>query len=436
MNLQNATVTPARAVWDKQNGFVGLLDEDEGVIQLVGRKVFAPYLTKAQWCYLDSSNAAFAANYTQHVQMTLEAPFDAVQIGVVNGYTTGGAQTVKVSVSVMAAAGTGVAPLNNAGTWVNAGAGGASLAVPVATVANSKVGIAWGDVVPLASMDRSDGGVMPLLCVRVENPTGNNLTGIVPATNAATPWETGENTGGRLYRLRSEGSVLGVTTPGSMTTTNTDTSYGAPIIVRYWLRGGVGRTFVIGGDSIACAYGQTVNNSYGGFQAARAALSTITEPIELCVIANSGYTMGQIANRCEALAPTLKGAVAIVPIGSPNSLGAGTITAAIVAAERANVARINTSFADQRTPVIETTVLPANFAAQAWGASDALRIAMNATRLAGSSGVKPVVDLAKAASGAVDGNGQITLGYAEADGIHPTYAFTAVASPLIQAVIK
>lgn len=400
-----------------------------------------PYLQKANWCLVDTNNPAFGSNYTQHVQMTLEAPFVAVQIGVVNGYTTGGPQTVKVAVSTMAAAGdpATTAPLNNGGTWVNAGVGGANLTVPAATVANAGLGIAWGDIVPLASLARSDGGKFPLLCVRVENPTGNNLTGIVGAANASNPFEV-ENYAaapyGRLYRARSQGGVLGVTTPGSMNTTVSDQSYGAPIIIRYWLRNGVGRTITVFGDSIWCGYGQSTKNSWTWIREGAHQLSTPSHPVEICSLANSGYTMQSVLQRVQALAAHCKGTIALIPSNSPNSIPNGAIAQATLDASAAYYSQIYSTLTAQQIPVITGTVLPTSTAAKGWGTSDALRVADNAAKAAASRAGAVTIDIASVATSGVDGTGQQQLYPAEADGLHPAYGLAAIGAPLLVAAIS
>lgn len=395
-----------------------------------------PYLQKANWCFMDTGNPAFASVYTQHLQMTLEAPFVAVQIGVVNGYTTGGSQTVKVAVSTMAAAGdpTTTAVLNNSGTWVNAGNGGASLVVPAATVQGVAPGIAWGDVVPLASLDRSDGGTFPLLCVRVENANGNNLTGVVGAANASTPFEV-ENYAsapyGRLYRARNQG-VAGVTTPNLMTTTVADQSYGAPVIIRYWLKNGVGQTITVFGDSIDCGYGQTSKNSWTWIREAAHQMSTKSDPVEVCCLASSGATMAAILQRVGALASSCQGTIAMVPLNSPNSVASGTITQATLSAAAAQYVQIYSTLAAQRVPVITRTMLATTTAAKGWGVSDALRVAENAARYAGSRPGAAVLDIASLAARGADATGQLQLSPAESDGLHPAIGLAAKAAPLLK----
>lgn len=398
-----------------------------------------PYLQKANWCFMDTGNPAFASVYTQHVQMTLEAPFVAVQIGVVNGYTAGGAQTVKVAVSTMAAAGdpATTAVLNNGGTWVNAGVGGASLTVPAATVQVNSPGIAWGDIVPIASLARSDGGKFPLLCVRVENANGNNLTGMVGAANTSTPFEV-ENYAsapyGRLYRARNQG-VAGVTTPGAMTTALADQSYGAPVIVRYWLKNGVGRTITVFGDSIDCGYGQTAKNSWTWIREAAHQLSKPSSPVEVCCLANSGATMAATLQRVSTLASACQGTVAIVPLNSPNSVGPGAISQATLDTCAAQYGQIYSALSAQRIPVITRTMFATSTAAKTWGTSDALRVAANTVRAANSVPGAVVLDVAAVATSGADVTGQQQLSPAEADGIHPSATLASLVAPLLAAVL-
>lgn len=401
-----------------------------------------PYLQKANWCFIDTGNAAFGFNYTQHVQMTVEAPFVAVQIGVVNGYTTGGVQTVKVAVSTMSAAGASnsTAPLNAGGTWVSAGVGGASLTVPAATIAAVAPGIAWGDVIPLASLARSDGGTLPLLCVRVQQPSGNNLTGVVGATNAGTPFELEAGTAakGRLYRTRGQ-SVLGVdnTTLTAMNTTVADQSYGPPIIVRYFLASGTGRTITVFGDSIDCGYGQSAvgTNSWTWIREAASLKSTPSKPIEVCCLAGSGMPMIDIYRRAAVLAQHCKGTTAIIPLGTPNSVPTGVISQATMDTQSAQFAQLYKALTDQGINTIVRTFLPANPGAKAWGAGDSLRRAANDARVANASSGDIVLDVASKAAGEIDVSGQQLLALSESDNLHPTSQLAYEAAPLLSALL-
>jgi hypothetical protein len=417
---------------DSTGSVTGLVDPTTGRL-LGGVAKQLPYLQKANWCFIDTSNAAFASNYTQHIQMTVEAPFVAVQIGVVNGYTTGGSQTVQVAVSTMNAAGdpATTAPLNNAGTWVNAGNGGSALVVPAATVQGVAPGIAWGDIVPLASLARVDGGTFPLLCVRVQQPSGNNLTGMVGATNAGTPFEIENYSAapyGRLYRARSQG-VLGVTTISAMSTTSADQSYGPPIIVRYFLANGTGKTYTVFGDSIDCGYGQSSKNSWTWIREAAHQVSTQSSPVEICCLANSGHTIDHTRQRVAVLASACVGTAAMLPLNSPNSVGSGAISQATLNSISAQFAQAYNSLAAQGIPVITRTMFPTTTVAKGWGSSDSLRLAMNARV---STYGAYVINQAAAATSGVDGTGQQQLSPAEADGIHPAYGFASIGAPYLK----
>ena len=403
-----------------------------------------PYCTKAQWAYTDVSTGAFGSDYTQHVQMAMEAPFDAIQVGVLNGYSAGGT-VVQVIASVMAAAGdpTTTAPLNNAGTWVNAGVGGSALNVPAASTNAYAPGIAWGDVVQLSSLDRSDGGTLPLLCVRVQSALASNggvtnrITSMVPCTIANPAFEADNANSvpyGRIYRSRNN-AVLGVTTPSLMTTTSNGNGNAAPIIVRYWLRNGYGRTLVVIGDSIPGAYGSTSLNGWSFAHEARRQVSTPLAPVDLAVLCFSGSGSNNTAVRAEALAVNFKGASAFSQIASPNSIGV-PISAAGVASERFNFQRILNACSAQSMPVIAWTMFPAQYSAKSWGATDTLRTAMNATRLAGSRSTATVVDFGGAAAGPVDANGQQTFPGSEADGLHPTAATQISLASLLAQYLK
>ena len=390
----------------------------------------SPYLTKALITFVDTANDAFANDWSSHIQMTCEADFDAIQVGFIN--TRAGSINVQVIASVMSAAGdpSTTAVLNTGGTWVNAGTSGNTLTCPAAATTQYGMNITWGDVVPLASIARSDGGALPILCVRTQQLTANNggTNRVISAQGGASgqgyAFETDNASSipyGRLYRVRTQASVQGVATIGSITTAANGCNTAPPIIVRYWLRNGYGKSIVVVGDSISGAFNTTTFSGWSMLQEARRQVSIPSAPIELCVLCQSGAQLSNIAVRAESVASTLTNVAYVTPDASPNSLGV-PITAASLASERASYQRILTAIANQKNPVITWTMLPATFAAKAWGATDSLRLSMNATRLAGQSPFAPVVDPATLVSGPVDGNGQTTFPYAEADGLHPTTA--------------
>jgi hypothetical protein len=406
-----------------------------------------PYLTKSHWCFTDVTTGAFGSDYTQHVQMALEADFDAIQIGVANAYSAG-TEVVQVIASVMTAAGdpSTTAPLNNAGTWVNAGVGGSAITIPAATVNQFGPAVAWGDVISLASVARSDGGALPLLCVRVQHALASNggsavrITSMLPgAVAGGWPFDTDNANSapyGRLYRCRNN-TVLGVTTPSLMSSVSNNVANAAPIIVRYWLRNGTGVTVTVLGDSIPGGFAQTTQSGWSFPHDMRRRVSTPTRPMELAMICMSGSTMTQQAQRMEAMAQHLAKSTALIPIGSPNSIGV-PITAGNITADKLQFNRVRNAMLAQNMQPVVWTMLPAGFATKAWGSSDTLRIAMNAGFLAGVRVGAPVVDLAAAISGAVDGNGQVapTAGLVESDLLHPSAAFAPVGGALLAAVFS
>jgi len=405
---------------------------------------YGPYLTKSLIAFTDTANDTFANDWSTHVQMTLESDFDAVQIGFAN--TRAGAINVQTVVSVMAVAGdpTTTAVLNSAGSWANAGTGGTNtLTCPAATTTQFGMNITWGDVVPLASVARTDGGTLPILCVRTQQLMANNggSNRVISAQGGAAAngyaFETDNSASapyGRLYRVRNQ-LVQGVTTISTITSTANGCNNAPPIFVRYWLRNGYGRTLVVVGDSIAGAFQSTTLSGWSMMQEARRVVSSTTSPLELCVIAQSGAPLGSIATRVESVAATLTNVAYVTPIASPNSLGV-PITAATIAAERGNYQRILTAISNQKANVISWTMLPVNFAAKAWGGTDALRIAMNNLRLNNARTWARVVDPATLLSGAADVNGQTTLVSVEADGLHPTSVGQIAAAAAFIPVIK
>lgn len=402
--------------------------------------VLLPYLTKSQVCFIDAANDAFANDWTAHVQMTLEAHFAAIQIGFANSRP--GAINLQCQVSVMSAAGdpATTAVLNNGGVWVNAGVGGNTINAVAAAVAQYGPTVTWGDVIPLASLDRSDGGTLPILCVRIQQSMANNggTNRVISAPGGAVangyPMEV-DNANvipfGRIYRVRCQAGVKGIDNINALTTTNNSIANAPPILVRYWLRNGYGRTFVLFCDSILGAFGQTTLSGWSAAHEARRLASSVNLPVELAVWGQSGATTQQIATRCESMVSHFKGCTALMPNGSPNSIGV-PISVAGVNAELEAVRRMQVACSAQGVPTVMATMFPTSYAAKAWGASDQLRVAMNAARLAASRPTLPVIDLGGAAAGPLDVNGQQTFPGSEADGLHPTSTTQIALGPLLR----
>ena len=408
-----------------------------------------PYLSKCIASYMNNLGA-YGSNFTMHMQTTVEAPFDAIQLGFFNG-NTGGASVIKAAISSMATAGNSedTTSNNGGGTWVNVTASGsATLTVPQAPGVpdgQSNPGVLWSDVMQLASLTRSDvTGGFPILCVRTEYATGANFLetvnympsnlsggtanyGLKTEDYAAAPW-------GRFCRIKAQ-AVLGVTTIANFTQGPSGPGHAPAVIIRYFLRNGLGRTVVVFGDSIDQGSAQVSLPPFNFVMEAQRLVSTQKAPVEICNLAVSGSSPSKWLARAKTFCQYFPGATASIPMNSPNGLTT-PINEGTWRGNKVNAVQAMQYATDNKMRVICRTMTPAAYSAKAFGSSDqTFRHAENVARVATSSFVAPVYDVGGVAEGAIDANSQYTFPLADTDGLHPSGAFAIPAGALLAKIL-
>lgn len=374
--------------------------------------------------------------HTTHIQFALESHYDAVRIIIPNSVTSAiTGVTARVSAGGAAgAAGSSTAIAPSDGAWPNVTWAGASSVTLPAGVSIDDASWTVSDWVTVNSLDRTDGGTLPLLHVRVYIP-GANANRPSWAASGLTAWETEATVAGRIVRPRTQ-AVDGVTTLGNFTTGGSVSNYQCvPVYVQYASRVD-GITVMVVGDSIDEGAGAT--SQRGANFLAQAAVSTMSAPVEFCVAAIGGSNSTAWRARLEALIDKVKPDYVLFPGFEVNDT-ATPMTTANIKMMRGNIERARSIVASNGAVPIIRTGIPANATgtfAKAWGSSDSMRQMLNAER---RGTVKYLLaDYDNALAGAVNGSGQIEFGAGyTTDALHPNDAgheriSTAVLSPLLR----
>lgn len=275
------------------------------------------------------------------------------------------------------------------------------------------------DWVNISTVDRTDGGAFPLLCIDafVSTPANIWILGNGSSDNFAN-WATRPN--GRIWIMRHNDGDC-VTTPASfVSTTNRIQS---PIVgVQYVARGRVVTVMGVG-DSITEGRGTYIGEGFG-LPACESISSMSGVAVEWWNNGWAGAAMSTwiapgFADICAAgLVPD----IVVAPNGSPNDMGP-TVTDAQIRTQRQQLAAIlHTARENQVTPIV-WTVLPTNPPTKDYNATDSLRTAYNAATLQMVQRGVHVVDMSAALSGVTDGDGQVNmLAGTTVDNIHPNDA--------------
>ena len=369
-------------------------------------------------------------NTTQHTfraMIEIAAPsFDAVRPifsteNATNGFT--------VTLCNARAAANFTSPVG-APTAVTLPGGGVVAAAPATGHKTYLVGD-W--VLNLPSIPRDDGGTGAIVVFDAYvSTTGNiGLTG-----GADTGWSYHNYaTRARHKHIWRQNAGDCVTTPANFTST---VNKGSSIIVgvEYLHRGRV--VTVMGqGDSITA--GNTFFPGEGFILPATEKASDLSNiTFEYAVNARGSVNSSIFSTfLASTLAAGLYPDILVVPIGSPNDLGSGTMTSGAIATCRRYFAATMKTCSDNSIAPLPWTILPAGAASKNWGASDSLRRDYNAESLA-LKGMN-VLDLAAVLNGALDVNGQVIplAGTMKSDELHPAdYGNSLLANAVAERLLK
>jgi lysophospholipase L1-like esterase len=374
---------------------------------------------------------------TFHVTAEVATHFDAIRPIFASCDAARAYQHTLVKMSVLSSVATDADMLNNSGTWVNAQTQ-SQVATPLKVAmggTTSRIAYTTTDWLQISSIDRTDGGILPLVAIRVYNSdvSATSLPVYGNGTDNFTNWETKDTP--KWFSRKFTGD--GVTTPANFTggTSATPISQSSIIGFQYLARGKVVTVCGVG-DSITEGRGTYLGEGF--IQPACEALSqNMGIPVEYFNAGYSGQTMAaniasNFAGRAlDILNSPLCPDVLVMPIGSPND-EASTLTAAGVNLQKRAMEILVNSCKEKGVALVLWTWLPANYAVLPRGATDSLRVAYNTEQIAYRDNM---CDLSTLFTGALDVNSQWTMLYT-ADGIHPNNAGNQVATTAITPYIK
>src|ERR1043165_3106680 len=372
--------------------------------------------------------------HTTNIVVDLEAPFTGLRIGLHNIHTAA-VPGVRVCVAVRDkldydnndARWAGECQLSG-GTWIDCTFDGSVSGTLAPRIAAERTSVTWTDIVPLQSIPRTDGGVRPIILVRVELPNGSVLT---RPYNQTYNWRGDQ--AARYFRT-SKQSVAGVTNKSAFTQlANTEASTICPAIQYYSTK--AGRQLLIVADSTLEGIGSNPT-CYGAAQQAALTSSTVDNPVEYWNGALHAQVPLTYTPRIADLLPVVNPTHLFYSPWSGNDVAAGGIQDDALMRSRQALSMAMGYLANYKAPVkvVMAEGLPTTTAGRNTGAGDAKRVAYN-TWLSTFTGFTPAVGYAQAVSGATVG-GQVQLDSTlTTDGVHPNRAgydkLAAVIKPLL-----
>ena len=401
----------------------------------------SPQTLKKGWMGKVAS-VANGADHTSSYFTTLETHADRIRIWVLNPVA---AALVNVRVSV-GSSDTVPAPnlslhgsANTAGGNLSNGAlaTSATFTVAAGTDANT-IGATASPWLDLSTISREDGGTLPAIRIRVEIPTAGNANRPAHSTTAArSGWELEGDAAtapfGRLMRCRVAAG-LGVTTPSAAQST-AFADDAVPIVIEYAPRLRPGVTLTAFGDSITEGADAAIVG-HGYLYEARALVSTMDRPLEICNLAAAATLPAEYMARAEAMIPLLLPELVMISGMSPNGITAPNFTTASnVPLLRRAVSRTALACGAAGSAMMVfggIPISPANKDLDATGAAN-LAAYIAEQRATGY----PLLDTYFDMSSGVDADGQVLLNPALATSVHPTTAgYRDVMAPKLVALLR
>lgn len=381
-------------------------------------------------------SVASGANHSTRVCTVLETHTDRIRIGVIN-CVAADLVGVKVNVasapSLPAASSSLATPAAGGSGWVSAPL--AADTVSAGTDTNA-VSITWTDWVNVRTVDRTDGGTLPVLFVTIQ---AASTIANLPKWNATnrSGWEDpGTATTAPYLRpfMARQQAVLAVDT----TTAITSASFSGdciPFVVQYVPREADGFTFMTLGDSILEGFGATVAGC-GSVEIARAAVSTMSRPIEVCQMAVGSASAANMGTRATAVLASIAPELVYCSLQTPNSLTPPTVLASNISSMRINAQLARALAGANGARVLGFAGIPMlNDDSEAAGSGenyDTTISLLNAHIDGYLAGSMPVVDTYTPMRGVTDIDGQVRARVGVlADGLHPNDTGHAlIAAPL------
>lgn len=410
------------------------------------------------------TGAGLVTGLCEHQRIVTAGHFDAVRIAIPNMHTS-----AVTNVLAMAGVSTSLGDWNTvAPTANNTGQATAASPAPTETVSaspgvwrrltwdaatsatlpaaidatNLVPSYTWSDWCPIASVNRTDGGTLPVLDIRLFIPAAAGFITLAYTGVSNNAWAVAGRddlfTGGRAYRVWNQ-DVDGVTTAASFTATTTNPML-VPILVQYRSRV-PGRCVMSLGDSIYEGTAGTTYPSNNFVWQAVVSRSTLNAPIEYCSMNAAGASSIQLGQRAEYMLPSIRPSIVVAEPASVNNFG--TALGTRVQQEGAGSAGLYQSLCyDVGSTLVMGSMLPVTTAGKAWGTTDSQRVTLNATL---QSRAYPNgytwMDLGVVMDGVTTG-GQVqpAASLIHSDGIHPNdagqMALATAAGPCIDQALN
>ena len=370
-----------------------------------------------------------SSDWTTNIVMELESDFTALRIGVPNALPTQ-VNGIRVSVGVLAASvpQAWLVDINPTGGWVDATFNGASSLNAPASIAADRYSLSLTDWLNIRSIPRTDGGIRPLIIMRIEYPNGSLPS--VPYLGTSN-WR--QPTAPRVMKTSVQ-TVLGVTNKAAYTqTTNAEGSVVVPVV--QYISKKKGRQGFIVGDSTKEGVGSNPNG-YGAVQMSSYELSTPDNPIEYFNAGLHGQGPAVYSKRLADMGSFVKPTFVTYSPYSVNDTAVGGLTSD-------QIGRIYTSLADfmnemrnhPNATLILTEPLPNNPAFRNTGAGDQKRRDLIADLA--TFDVIVAQGYAAAFSGSQDANGQTLIATGlSSDNVHPNLAGYQALAQIIKPIVE
>jgi len=384
-------------------------------------------LTKALFGRYNTYNTT--TNWTTNTVMELEAEFTSLRIAIPNA-SASTIENVKVSVGVVAAnvPQAWLVGIEPTGGWIDATINGNTAFTLQPRIAAERVSLAISDEIPARSIPRTDGGVRPLIIIRVEYPLGS--TPSVPYLGTSN-WR--QLTSPRIMKTSVQ-NVLGVTDKASFTqTTNTEGGVAVPI-VQYFTKK-KGRQLLISADSTGEGVGSNPNG-YGAVQMASYELSTPDNPIEYFNAGLHAQGPEVYSKRLADVGDFVKPTIVFYSPYSVNDVSVGGMTTDQLNRVYTNLARMVDEMRNYPTSsLILLEPLPNNPAFRDTGAGDQRRRDLIADLA--TFDVIVAEGYAAALSGAQDTDGQTLIASGlTTDNVHPNLAGYQALAQIIKPIVE
>ena len=295
--------------------------------------------------YLNTTGIGVYGNWTWGHVHSLAAPWTEIQIGLPNNSVTALPNVTAV-----------IAPTNTAadnvnpqgGTWTPVTFGGATSATLPPAADPYVPTVTWSDWIKKPSIPRTDGGTLPILMARVNNPQPGypivNLTG--PNTPFPAKFEAANP--GRIARAVGGTGNFVATTGGW--TTGLNANYQQALYIRYKTAARVVTVYGCG-DSIMSGYDADGRVSFAS-RAAFAA-STVQRPVEYCCGGWASRPASSYIARLQSLIGVIKPQIVLYMVTSTNDPNYGQAAGTTLAQSNA-AALIALCAANGATPVLMT----------------------------------------------------------------------------------